>query len=119
MVKKSYNNEKENFNINLNGKPFDKDSKLSKEEMNELLTQLNHGLGKMMNKMGVNLHQVIQDTNNHLREKNSADKVKFKAAKDRPVVETLKQDGKMKVKLDGETLLDIDLSNVDAQENDH
>ncbi|MDQ0176128.1 hypothetical protein [Bacillus chungangensis] len=120
MVKKSNNNENENFNINLNGKSFDKDSNLSNEQMNNMFGKLNYGLEKMMNKMGGNLHQVMQDANtNHLMDKNSADIANLKKiAKDRPVVETLKQDGKIKVNFDGETLLDLDLSNVESQDND-
>ncbi|MDQ0176130.1 hypothetical protein [Bacillus chungangensis] len=120
MVKKSNHNENEDINMNINGKSYGNDSNLSKEQMNELLSQLNHGLGKMMNKMGGNLHQVMQENSNNSMGKNGDDKANLKnEVNNRPVVETLKQNGKIKVNLDGETLLDLDLSNVEPQENDH
>ncbi|MDQ0176133.1 hypothetical protein [Bacillus chungangensis] len=107
MVKKSNGD----FKINS----FGNDSNIKKEQMNEFLGQLNHGLGKMMNKINGNLHRVMEDVNaDNLMEKNSVEKTKLKKVlKDRPVVETLKQDGKIKVNLDGETLLEFDLPNVE------
>ena len=84
---------------------------MNKEQMKELFGQLSQGMEKMMNKITGNVKQVMEEvTSDNLVAENSLDNAKLKKVlKERPVVETMKENGKFKVLLDGETLLDLDL----------
>ncbi|MDQ0176136.1 hypothetical protein [Bacillus chungangensis] len=109
MVKKSNGD----FKINS----FQNESDLSEEQMRELLNQLNLGLGNIMNKLSSNIQQTIENVNleDLLANNNLIDKAKLNNVlkEDHPVVEAIEEDKKIKVKFDGKTILDIDLSSLD------
>lgn len=92
-------NEHNDTEFNLNGKSYTVDQ-MSEEQMNNLLTQINKSVENALNGLQIDLNKLAGDT--------LASQIKNRI----PEIKTSSANGKINVQLDGETLLDLDLSNL-------